>query len=204
MPLDLRQALVSTVDELYGARLITATGGNVSVRAGPDAAWITPKGLFKGGLRIEDLVPVGLDGRVPGQGGAPSSETPLHLAIYRARPDVGAIIHSHPPLATVFGLCGLKMKPVTAGAAAFLDLPVVEFLPPGSPELADATAAALGRGPAVLLRSHGAVVVGVHLRQAADRTHALEETCLILLLARLLGTEPAVIPGPLLKSLHPE
>lgn len=200
-PATARKALLETAAELYQARILTPTGGNISLRAEPDVIWITPRGLFKGGLREEDLILVDGDGRVRQGRHPPSRETPLHMSIYAARPDVGAIIHSHPPLAITFGLFDLPVKPVTADAVLFRNLPVVEFLLPGTPALARRATEALGDEPAALLRNHGAVVVGADLRQAADRTHALEETCLTLLLARLIAAEPAVIPAALVGKL---
>jgi len=193
---NLKTAMARTVRELYRAGLFGPSSGNASVRVGEDAVLITPQGLFKGGLQARDLVLVDLSGRVREGNGVPSRETPLHLAVYHACPDTGAVIHSHPPMATALGLYDLPVRAVTLEALTFLELPVVEFFPPGSVELAQNVALALRGAPAALMRNHGAVTRGRDLRHAADLTHALEATCRSLVLVRMLGGEPATIPGP--------
>jgi L-fuculose-phosphate aldolase len=196
-----REQLRETVAELFHAGLMTPTGGNASVRAGPDEFWVTPATRFKGRLATTDMVRVDLAGQALEGEGPPSKETPLHSCLYRARPDIGAIVHAHAPYTTLFGLYSLPVQPVTADAVSFRDLPTVEFVLPGTRELGRRVAEVLGEASAILLRNHGAVTVGVDLRQAADRCHALEETCRLLLLAKLLGEPPASIPETLAAAL---
>lgn len=200
-PAAARERLRETVGELFQAGLVTPTGGNVSVRTGPEEFWVTPATRFKGRLVSSDMMRVDLAGQVLEGEGLPSKETPLHGSLYRARPDVGAIVHAHPPFATLFGLYSLPVQPVTADAVSFRDLPTVEFVLPGTRELGRRVAEVLGKETAILLRNHGAVTVGADLRQAADRCHALEETCRLLVLARMLGESPASIPEPLAAAL---
>ena len=93
---DERDELCDVIDELYGIELITATGGNVSVRVpGEEAMWITPSAMFKGNLDPEIMVKMGMDGKKIGDGGSPSSESIVHIAMYRARPRAKAVIHCH-------------------------------------------------------------------------------------------------------------
>ncbi len=196
-----RIRLEETTRELFRAGLVTPTGGNVSARAGPEEFWVTPAARFKGDLAASDMVRVDLAGQVLEGEGPPSKETLLHSAIYRARQDVGAIVHAHPLFATLFGLYSFPVLPVTADAVSLYDLPAVEFLLPGTRELGRRVAEVLGEGSTVLLRNHGVVTVGGDLRQAADRCHALEETCRLLLLARVMGEQPASISEPLAAAL---
>ncbi len=195
-----RGKLVATVDELFKAGLITPTGGNVSVRR-PGGALITPSGRHKGSLRPEDLVEVNITGRPETPGARPSVETGMHLLIYRRRPDVNAVIHTHAPMATLLGLLDLPVPPVTLDAVRFTDLPSVPFAMPGSDELAEAVADRLAAAPAALLRNHGLLTVGADLRAAADAALALEEVAHLVVTCRLLGQEPSTIPPEAVEAL---
>ncbi len=214
----LKQAVVETVNELYEHGLITPTGGNVSVRL-PDTGHIliTASQIFKGGLGPEHVLEVDDQGRPvrepppTGSSGArirPSVETGMHLAVYASRPDVGAVVHTHAPLATVWSLFEEPVPPLTLEAVRFTDLRTVPFAPPGSNDLAVRTAEALARGPAVLLRNHGLVTVGRDLREALNITFALEESLKTAFMARLAvlcgfrGGEPALIPPKAVEFLR--
>jgi len=194
-----------------------------------DHILITASQVYKGALGPEHILEVDLSGRVVetpgwpgpipgvGPGGAaapatmresgtgdtsrlrPSIETGMHLAIYAARADVEAVVHTHAPLASVWSLYDEPVPPLTIDAVRFTDIRTVPFAPPGSSELATSTAEALARSPAVLLRNHGLVTVGADLRQAVNTALALEEALKVAILARLLagglaGREPALIP----------
>jgi len=199
-----RAELASVADELFAAGLITATGGNVSVRiSGTDEVCITPSQLFKGRLRPEMMVRVGLDGEaLDDDAPAPSSERHLHCQIYRARPDVWSVVHAHSTYATVLGLCGLPFAPVDTEAAFLGDLPRVPFQMPGSRELAAAVGEALGSGPAVLLVNHGLVVAGSSLRRVADMAAVIEHVSQIVWACHAAGREPAVLPPDVVEVLR--
>ena len=202
MTQDIRREIVSIVDELYDAGLITPKGGNVSVLI-PDSeeVWITPTQLYKGGLTEEKLIRVNLKGkRLEGQD-RPSVETPMHLLIYRTRPDVGAIIHSHAPMATVVGLFDEPVPPLTIEAVALAEAPLVPFLLSGTKELSHAVVDALAQGSAVLLQNHGLLTVGKDLREAANKAHQLEFAARTVVICRLLGGGPALIPHKLAEFL---
>jgi L-ribulose-5-phosphate 4-epimerase len=192
-----RRALAATTRELYDRQLVTAGGGNLSVRSPerPGTLWITPSGIFKGGLGPEDMVLVDLDGNQLEGPHRPSVETGYHAGIMRARPHVGAVVHSHAPLATVFAVAGMDMLPVTTEAVLLAGYPTCDFRPGGSHELHDAVMRELGATSArgAFLRNHGLVTVGATLREAADETYMVEHTCRILILTRLLGVQPALI-----------
>ncbi len=201
---DLRQEIVGVVSELYQIGLITATGGNISARVpDTDQVWITPSQLFKGGLRPEQLVPINLDGQVLDPDAlAPSSEWLMHCAIYRARPDVAAVIHAHAPRATILGLTGLPFAPISTEAALLGDLPRVPFIMPGTRELADAAVEALGNHSAVLLQNHGLVVAAGSLRRAADLAEIIERTAELILGCYAVGKEPPTLPNDVVTMLR--
>ena len=199
---DIPQQMIAIVDELYDAGLITPKGGNVSARI-PDTEelWITPTQLYKGGLTEETLIRVNLKGKKLEGLDRPSVELPMHLRVYRAREDVGAVIHTHAPMATVVGLFDEPIPAITIESIALAQVPVVPFLLSGTREQSQSIVDALGGGSAVLLRNHGLMTVGKDLREAASRAQTLEFAARTVVLCRLLGEEPTVIPEKLAEFL---
>jgi autoinducer 2 (AI-2) kinase len=200
---ELRGELVAVVNELYAAGLVTATGGNVSARASrPDEAWITPSQLFKGDLRPEILVRIGMDARTKDAGArSPSSEALMHTAVLRARPDAKAVIHCHAPNATILVNSGLPFLPVSTEAAFFTKIGRIPFIMPGTQELADAIVEAMGDGWAVLMQNHGLLVAGRSLRRAADMAEIIERTAEVILGCYAVGREPPVLPPETVEML---
>lgn len=206
------EAIVRAGRRLRAGGLIVAAEGNISVRLADGVLLVTPSGRRKDELSAADLPRVPLEG--PGEPtteGAraetasaaprPSSDIAIHRAIYRARPDVNAIVHAHPPAAMALTLAGLKPDPGLLPETALLlpRLPLVPYATPGSAELAAAVAAALGpAGPdgavAVLLERHGAIAVGATLDGAVDRFELVDVLCRTVRDALLLWA--AVEPAP--------
>jgi autoinducer 2 (AI-2) kinase len=200
---DLRHELVAVVNELFAAGLITATGGNVSARtAKPDEAWITPSRLFKGDLRPEILVRIGMDARPLDPGArSPSSEALMHTAVLRARAEANAVIHCHAPNATILVNSGLPFLPISTEAAFFTKIGRIPFIMPGTQELADAVVAAMGDGWAVLMQNHGLLVAGRSLRRAADMAEIIERTAEVIIGCYAVGREPPVLPEETVATL---
>jgi L-fuculose-phosphate aldolase len=178
-------------------RLLTAEGlidmnGHMSARPpGTDHVLINARQVGRSALRPQDIVTVDLRGRpLPGEGDPPA-ELPIHTRIYAARPDVHCVAHLHPQFATVFTIAGRPLVPVFQLGAVFptKGLPVYD-----DPDLirsdgeADAVARALGSGRAVLLRGHGAVVVGDDVETCFTTSIWLEENAKKQLWASMLGT----------------
>jgi L-ribulose-5-phosphate 4-epimerase len=194
---DLRAELAHVAKELYTRGLMTFTGGNLSARdpRQPGRVWITPAGEFKGGLCPGSMIAIDLDGTSLSRAkGRPSSDYQFHCAIYRRRPDVNAIVHTHAQQATGLALTGTPFLPITADAAAVGDIPVVPHLAHGSAEQAEAVASGIGAGHAVLMQNHGLIVAAEDLQRAAAMTEAIEATAGTLLTCRMMGVRPAVIP----------
>jgi L-fuculose-phosphate aldolase len=184
--------IVRVCRRLYDRGLIASIDGNVSVRLGDDTLLATPSGLPKGELIEEDMVQLDLAGRVIDRHGgrrAPSSEIRMHLRIYRARPDVRAVVHAHPPTATGFGVAGESfMAPVLPEVILQMGaVPLVPYATPGTDALPDAMEPYLARHDAFLLANHGATTVGPSLDVAHQRMESLEHAAKILLAARLIG-----------------
>lgn len=202
---DVRLEMCKVIEELYGLQLITATGGNVSVRAhdDPESAFITPSGSFKGALSAESFVRIDLHGEPRQQGGPkPSSESLIHAAVLRARPDVQAVVHCHAPHATTLVNADLPFLPISTESAFLANTGRIPFVVPGTAALAEALVAALGRGWAVLMQNHGLLVAARSLRRAADIAQIVERTCQIILgCYAAVGRPPPVLPPDLVAAL---
>lgn len=169
--------------------LIAGGEGNIAVRLGPGRLLVTPTGRSKGELEPGDLVEVDLEGRHLRGGGEASSELAMHLAIFRARPRVVAVVHAHPPVATGFATAGLALEAdvVPELAADVGPVRLASWGLPGSGEVGQRVLEVLGDSEAVLLASHGAVTLGRSLAEAHRRMESVEQAARILLVARLLG-----------------
>ena len=201
---DIRHEMCRIVNELYAAQLITATGGNVSARNpdAPDEAWITPSQLFKGDLRPEILVRIGMDAKaLDPNSRSPSSEGLMHTAVLKARPEAQAVIHCHAPNATILVNAGLPFLPISTEAAFFSDIGRIPFVMPGTQALADAIVEAMGQGWAVLMQNHGLLVAGRSLRRAADMAEIIERTAQVIIGCRSVGVDPPVLPEKVVAML---
>jgi L-fuculose-phosphate aldolase len=175
--------------ELVERRLVTGTTGNASARCGESIA-ITPSRVRCSEVRPGDLVYVGIrDGAIETPGGVPSLELAVHLAVYRARPDVHAIVHTHSPHATAWSFLEEPLGPPTE-EMTYYDAGAVPTAPPapaGSRLLADGAVGALARGRAVLLGRHGVLAVGATPREAVDIAEAVEHQAQVAWLLRGAG-----------------
>ena len=194
-PLTEAEELVAMARKMLAMGLVTGTSGNLSVR-GEGVVLITPSGVDYETMRPEDLVAVNLDGSVVTPGTKPSVDTMSHVAIYRARPDVGAIIHTHSPHAAAFSTLGREIPPLITEAAGFLGgaVRVMDYLPPASPEHGHRAAEGLGADRAVLLPNHGVIATGETARKAFHAAVAVEESAQVAFLALQLGT-PSLVPA---------
>lgn len=167
--------------QLAQAGYVAANDGNLSVRCPDGRILITPTGVYKGELTEELLLELTPEGEVTGQGLlGPSSETPMHLALYAACPEIGAVVHTHSPHAVCMAAQGENLiRPLTADAVIHLGrVPVLPYLPLGTEKLAQEVAQVGQNGAkAVLLACHGAVTWGENLDQAWFRAQALEHYC---------------------------
>ncbi len=203
----LRKQMVEVGRRMYRQGLVVATEGNLSVRVAPRRALMTPTGAWKGFLNPADMVVVDLNGgasvrpEAPRPAPRPSMEYPMHRGIYRVRPDVRAIVHAHPPVATGFAVAGIALdQPILAEAVLVLGpVPVVPFATPATEALPEAIAPYVAKHQALLLGHHGAVTVGHDLWEAYARMEILEHLAMIHLTARLLGRAEPIPPAEVRK-----
>ncbi len=184
-----RDEIVRTMQRIYGYRMTTTSGGNLSILDDDGSIWITPARVDKGSLRREDVVRVRLDGSVEGPH-RPSSEFPFHRAIYEARPDIRAIVHAHPVALVAFSICRrvpdtrlLPQSRKVCGPVGF-----APYALPGSEALGRNIASAFAEGAhCLVLENHGVVTGGDTLARAFERFETLEFAAKILIKASTLG-----------------
>jgi len=199
-----RAQLVSYSARLLDDGLAVGSAGNMSIRAG-DLVAITPSGISYAEMRPEDVCLVDMDGTEPREGNleTPSSETPMHLAIYAAT-KAGAVVHTHSP--EVIALSAAREElPAIHYAITGLGGPVrvAPYVRFGSAGLAAAAVAALDGRSAVILRNHGAVTYGRDLAQAYDRALLLEWLARTYRLALSYG-EPSILSAAELDEVTAE
>ncbi len=187
------QDVLETARRTADEGLVVGTSGNVSARVG-DLVLITPSGVRYDRLGPDDLVAVGLDGTQRLGTLRPSSEVPLHLAVYRAT-DARAVVHTHAPHATAVSAL-VDEVPAIHYICAVLGGPVrvARYATYGTEELAAAALEALRGRSGCLLRNHGTLVHAGSLERAHDDTAQLEWMCRVWLTARAAG-DPALLPA---------
>ena len=190
----LRKAVASYMRRLYKRGLTTASGGNISVRLA-SGIFITPSALDKGRIRGKKIGFITFEGENLTPELKPSIENAMHLALYKVRPDISAIVHAHPPIATSFTALGRKIDcTLIAEARAILGTPVVaNYALMGTKQLAEAVATAAletdsGKPNVVLMENHGVVCLGTDLLSAFDRLEVLEAAARMTLITSLMGT----------------
>lgn len=183
-----RKQLVKFCALLYERGLTVSAGGNMSVRLNEDEILITPSGKNKGFLTEDDPLVVDMDGKLIEGFGEPSMETGMHLALYKANPETGAIVHCH-PLNCVAVTMRRKLRTdlTPEGVILLGDVPMVGYHTPGSTQLADAVGSH-SKDRAILLERHGAVTQGKDLMDAYNRMEELEfQARLQMLVGRCRG-----------------
>ncbi|RME25805.1 MAG: class II aldolase/adducin family protein, partial [Deltaproteobacteria bacterium] len=168
--------------------LVSGSEGNISVKLPDGRLLVTPSGVSKGFMEPGQVVLCDKSGR-PLEGSNPTSELPLHLEVYRRRPDVGAVVHAHPPCATAFAAARMDLESCFLPEAVVLlgRVSCAEYATPWTDELAASIRPYVERSDAVLLANHGAVTWADSLELAWQKMETLEATARIELCGRMLG-----------------
>jgi L-fuculose-phosphate aldolase len=152
--------IVTIMNRLYYYGMTTMTGGNLSVKDSDGTVWISPSGVDKGSLRREDIVQIRPDGQIIGIH-KPSVEYPFHMGVYKKRPDLGAVLHAHPPALVAFSLVRKAPDTSIIPDAKLLcgDISIAAYACPGSAKLGENISLEFEKGiNTVLLENHGVVV----------------------------------------------
>ncbi|MFF0519943.1 class II aldolase/adducin family protein [Actinomadura nitritigenes] len=189
---DERRALCAVGRRLAETGLVTGASGNVSVRSG-DLVAVTPGGMMLDRMRPEDCPVVNLDARLVDGDRAPSSETPMHLALYEETP-AAAIVHTHSTYGAVVATTMTELPPIHYNTLLLGGVvKVAEYATYGTPELAENVRAAMAGGKrAALMANHGGVAIGRDLDEAFENARLLEWLCGVYVRAKTIG-EPRIL-----------
>ena len=195
---DLRLAIIECGRIAYERHLVTSNDGNISARMENGNILITPSGISKGRLNADDMLVVDLDGSIissrPDR--KPSSETPMHLEVYKQRKDVRAVLHAHPIFATTLTVSSLEF-PVDVLPEVLLTLgnvPVTAYATPSSHEDAAVIRPFVKDHNALLLCQHGSLTYGKNLDEALIHLERIEHVSEIYWRAKMLGEVKRVPP----------
>jgi len=180
-----RRIVVATGQEMAKRGYVVAAEGNLSVRLGGHCFLVTPAGVSKGRLRVQDILEIDTCGRTTR--GTPTSEWPLHQAIYAQRPDVGGVCHAHAPWSTAFAATGRELVGalLTETAEQLPRVPVTARALPGTAALAASLEPFIACHDAILLGGHGVVTMGPDLPAAFALLETVERLAQVTLLAEL-------------------
>jgi len=192
----LRSEIIKACRKLEQKGLIAASDGNVSCRAGENTILITPGGASKGDIEPEDLVKTDLDGKLREGTRKPSNEIRMHLYVYHKRPDVSAIVHAHPSMATAFTLAGFPFNSKVLPEVWLMlgNVPTAPYATPSTEEVPQSIAPYIEKHRAILLRRHGALTFGSSVSEAYMRMEKLEHAARILFFASILEDRKTPVP----------
>jgi L-fuculose-phosphate aldolase len=200
-----RSELVAASRKLHQLGWVANHDGNLSLRLTGKRLLITPTAYSKADVDDASLIIVDLDGKVLEGRRKPFSELELHLAAYRARPEVEVVLHAHPPHATAFGLVGAELTPVAMPELVVSlgdRIPTLPRALPKTPRAVKLVEEAAAKYDAMLLQGNGALTLGVDLSQALLRMELVEHYAKILSLTRALGVVEPLAPDELQSLLE--
>jgi L-fuculose-phosphate aldolase len=195
---ELRLGVVEAARHMERAGHSPGTSGNVSARI-PDGMLITPSGVPPARMEPGTLVAMALDGSGMGEQSAPSAEWPMHAALYRARSELGGIVHCHSRFATILACTRRGIPPIHYMIAAIggADVPCAPYATFGTDELSRVTLEAMGGRKACLLANHGQIAVGVDLEDAVRMAEEVERQAETYWGALAIGGEVQLSPEQL-------
>jgi L-fuculose-phosphate aldolase len=185
----LKEQICEIGRRLYNKGFAAANDGNITIRLNEREVLCTPTLISKGFMKPEDVCKVDYDGKQLAGARKRTSEVLLHLAVYRTRPDVQAVVHCHPPHATAFAVAGEPIpKCILPEVEVFLgEVPMAVYETPGTQKFAETIIPYVKDCNTIILANHGTVTFGPTLENAYFNTEIIDAYCRILILARQLG-----------------
>ena len=206
---ELRAEIVRIGQLMHARGLLCGFEGNLSARLDDERLLMTPSGLHKGLMRAEQLLVVDLEGRIVVESEAtrglrPTSELPMHLEAYRRRPDVGAVVHAHPPITVALSIAGVAMDtPLLPEVIVLLGLiPTTDYAMSSSDEGATAIRRLIANHDALILQRHGTLTVGATLTAAFMRLETVEQNARIHFMLAQLGADSPLADHEVRKLLQ--
>jgi L-fuculose-phosphate aldolase len=178
-----KKAIIEIGKRMYMKGFVAANDGNISCKVGPNTIWTTPTGVSKGFMTPDMLVKMDLNGKILMGNRKPSSEVKMHFRVYNENPDVMAVTHAHPMVATSFAIAGISLdRAVLPEAVVQLgSVPIAHYATPGSQEVPDSIAPYCKTHNGVLLANHGALSWGKDVYEAFFRLESIEYYATILM-----------------------
>ncbi|WP_066639373.1 class II aldolase/adducin family protein [Desulfolucanica intricata] len=186
-----KEQVVNIGLRLIESRLVVGTWGNISTFIKKEnKVVITPSGVDYTRMQARDTVVLDLDGNIVEGELKPSTESQLHLSVYKKRNDIRAVVHTHSVYASALAVARKPLPPILEDMTQLIggQVPVAEYAPAGTKELAENAVSALENYNSVLLANHGLVGVGMYLEEALRVCLIVERTAKVYILAGMLGT----------------
>ncbi|MBQ7770546.1 MAG: class II aldolase/adducin family protein [Clostridia bacterium] len=167
-PFEIKKEICEVGHKLWTKGFVAANDGNISVKISENEYYCTPTGVSKGDLTPDMIIKVDKDGKKLEGKLNPSSEIKMHMRVYRERPDVTAVVHAHPPVATAFTVADIDLDQYILPEAVLTigDVPTCDYGTPSTMEIPDSLDPYIQNHDAFLLRNHGALTVGCNLQKA--------------------------------------
>ena len=197
-------AIIEIGKKLYAKGMVASNDGNISVRVGKDAVWITPTGVSKGELVPDILLKLNLDGKIIEGSSKKSTETAMHLRRYKENGEIRTVVHAHPAFATAFAVAGIPLDTVIypEAYAVIGKIPIAPYATPGTQEVPDSVAPFARTHNAVLLANHGALTWGKTPKQAWFRMESLENYARITMYSKYFLGQANPIPDAKVKEIQ--
>ena len=186
---EIKKQICEVGHKLYAKGFVAANDGNISVKVSDNEYYCTPTGVSKGDLTPDMIIRIdGTGKKIEGKLN-PSSEIKMHLRVYRERPDVTAVVHAHPPVATAFTVAGVELDKYILPEAVLTigNVPTCEYGTPSTMEIPDSLMPYIQNHDAFLLKNHGALTVGNSLQKAQFVMEEVEFNAIICKYAMELG-----------------
>lgn len=187
---EIRETILEISKVMYEKGMVNALEGNISYKDG-DRIYITPSGICKGYLKSEEIAVVNMSGEMIEGEHKPSSELKLHLACYKLRDDIKAVVHTHSPYATAHAIAN---KPITTKAypemiVIFDKVPIVKYGTPSTDEIHEGICDVIYEYDVFMLANHGVISVSSELFDAFFRIEAVENIAKVLTITKQIGGE---------------
>lgn len=185
----IKQEICEVGHRLYAHGFVAANDGNISVKFSENEFYCTPTGVSKGSLTPEMIIKIDAEGNKLEGSLNPSSEIKMHLRVFRERPDVNAVVHAHPPVATAFTVAGIPLDRYILPEAVLTigDVPTCAYATPSTMEIPDSLMPYIQEHDAFMLKNHGALTVGNTLTRAFFTMEEVEFNAKIMKYAMELG-----------------
>ena len=188
-PYEIKKEICEMGRRIYMAGFVAANDGNISVKVNDNEFYCTPTGVSKGFMTPDMIIKIDGNGKKLEGKLNPSSEIKMHLRVYRERPDVRAVVHAHPPVATAFTVAGVPLDQYILPEAVLSlgAVPTCDYGTPSTMEIPDSLMPYIQTHDAFLLKNHGALTVGCDLKKAMFVMEEVEFNAKICMYARQLG-----------------